>query len=244
MKYKVTLNGKTYEIEVEAGKAMCLAEYEAMVPAAAPAAAPVAAPAAAAAAPAAPAAAPAVTVSGGESVNAPMPGTVLKVNVSVGQSVKKGDVLAVLEAMKMENEILAPCDGVISAVPATKGATVDTGDLLVAIGGTVSAAPVAAPAAAPAPAPAAAPAPVAAPAAPAAPVVTGAGETVSAPMPGTILNVNVTAGQSVNAGDVLVVLEAMKMENEILAPKAGTVTQVLATKGSNVDTGAPLLVIG
>ena len=73
MKYKVTLNGKTYEIEVEAGKAMCLAEYEAIAPSAAPVAAPVAAPAAA---PAAPAAAPAMTVSGGEAVNAPMPGQI------------------------------------------------------------------------------------------------------------------------------------------------------------------------
>ena len=89
-------------------------------------------------------------------------------------------------------------------------------------------------------------APVAAPAAaaPAAPTITGAGEAVNAPMPGTILKVNVQNGQAVKAGDVLVVLEAMKMENEILAPKAGTVTQVAVQKGSNVDTGAPLVVIG
>ena len=97
--------------------------------------------------------------------------------------------------------------------------------------------PVAAPAAAPVAAPAAAPAP----AAPAA--VTGAGETVNAPMPGTILKVNATVGQAVKEGDVLVVLEAMKMENEIMAPKSGTVTQVLVTKGSAVDTDAPLVVL-
>ena len=83
MTYKVTLNGRTYEIEVEAGKAMCLAEYEALAPSAAPVAAPAAAPVAAAAPAAAPAAA-GVTVSGGESVNAPMPGTILKINVTVG----------------------------------------------------------------------------------------------------------------------------------------------------------------
>ena len=63
-------------------------------------------------------------------------------------------------------------------------------------------------------------------------------------MPGNILKVNVQNGQAVKAGTVLVVLEAMKMENEIMAPKAGTVTQVLVSKGSTVDTGAPLVVIG
>ena len=241
MKYKVTLNGRTYEVEVEHGKAMLLDEYAANAPAAAPVAvAPVAAPVAApAAAPAAPAAG--MTVSGGQSVTAPMPGNILKVNVSVGQTVKEGDLLCVLEAMKMENEIYAPCAGTISAVPVAKGSSVNTGDLLVAIGGTVVAA---APAAAPA-APVAAPAaPVAAPAAPAAPTVTAAGEAVKAPMPGNILKVNVSAGQAVKEGDVLCVLEAMKMENEIMAPKAGTVTQVLVQKGSTVNTDAPLVVIG
>ena len=96
MKYKVTLNGRTYEVEVEAGKAMLLDEYEAIVPAA-PAAAPVAAAPVAAPA-AAPAAAPVVT-GAGESVTAPMPGTILKVNVTAGQAVKEGDLLVVLEAM-------------------------------------------------------------------------------------------------------------------------------------------------
>ena len=133
MKYKITLNGRTYEVEVEAGKAMLLDEYEAIAPAA-PAAAPVAAPAAAApaAAPAAPAA-PAVT-GAGDAVNAPMPGTILKVNVQNGQAVKEGDVLVVLEAMKMENEILAPKNGTITQVLVSKGSTVDTGAPMVVIG--------------------------------------------------------------------------------------------------------------
>ena len=74
-------------------------------------------------------------------------------------------------------------------------------------------------------------------------MITGAGEPVNAPMPGTILKVNVTAGQAVKAGTVLVVLEAMKMENEIMAPKDGTVSQVVVSKGATVDTGAPLVVL-
>ena len=131
MKCKVTLNGRTYEVEVEAGKAMCVAEYEAYAPVAAPvAAAPVAAPAAA------PVAAPAagMTVSGGESVTAPMPGNILKVAVTVGQTVKEGDLLVVLEAMKMENEIFAPKAGTIAQVLVNKGSSVDTGAALVVIG--------------------------------------------------------------------------------------------------------------
>ena len=131
MKYKVTLNGRTFEVEVEAGKAMLLNEYEAIAPSAAPVAAPVAAAPVAAAPAAAPAAG--VTVSGGESVVAPMPGNILKVNVSVGQTVKEGDLLVVLEAMKMENEIYAPCAGTVTAVSVTKGSTVDTGATLVVL---------------------------------------------------------------------------------------------------------------
>ena len=126
MKYKVTLKGRTYEVEVEAGEAILLDEYEAIAPSA-PAAAP------AAAAPAAAPAAPAVT-GAGEPVNAPMPGNILKVNVSQGQAVKSGDVLCVLEAMKMENEIMAPKDGTVTQVLVSKGSTVDTGAPLVVIG--------------------------------------------------------------------------------------------------------------
>ena len=112
-KYKVNVNGTVYEVTVEA------------MDGAAPVAA---APAAAAPAPAA--AAPA----GGEKVTSPMPGTILDVRVSNGAAVKKGDILFILEAMKMENEIMAPCDGTIASVSVTKGAAVDSGALLCVIG--------------------------------------------------------------------------------------------------------------
>lgn len=134
MKYKITLNGKTYEVEVEEGQAMLVDEYEAYKPAA-PAAAPAPAPAAAPAAAPAPAVAPAAptAVAAGEVVAAPMPGNILKVNCSQGQAVKAGDILVVLEAMKMENEILAPRDGTVAQVVTTKGAVVDTGAPLVVL---------------------------------------------------------------------------------------------------------------
>ena len=110
-KYRVNVNGTVFEVEIEEMTG-------------APAA-----PAVAAAAPAAPAA-----PAGGEKITAPMPGTILTVNVTSGSTVKKGDVLMILEAMKMENEIFAPCAGTISSVAVAKGAAVNPGDVLCVIG--------------------------------------------------------------------------------------------------------------
>ena len=128
MKYKVTLNNRVYEVEVEQGEAMLVDEYELAAPAAP---APVAAAPVAAAAPAA-AAAP-VSVAAGEAVKSPMPGNILKINVTQGQKVNEGDVIMVLEAMKMENEIVATRSGTIAQIAVSKGAVVETGAVLAVI---------------------------------------------------------------------------------------------------------------
>lgn len=118
--YRVNVNGTSYEIAIEEISAD---EAKKAASAPAPAPAPAAAPAAAASVPA-----------NATTISAPMPGNILAVNVSVGSDVKRGDILMILEAMKMENEIMAPKDGKVTAVNVQKGATVNTGDLLCVIG--------------------------------------------------------------------------------------------------------------
>ena len=128
MKYELKLNGRTYEVEVELAEPMQMQEFQSYAPAPAAPAAPVVETAPAAVVPAAP------SVTGdGECVDAPMPGTILKVNVAVGQTVKEGDLLVILEAMKMENEIFAPKGGTVTQVLVEKGAAVNTGAPLVVV---------------------------------------------------------------------------------------------------------------
>ena len=129
MKYVVTLNGKKYDVEVNESEAVITSVSNA-APAAAPVAPVAAAPApAASTATSAPAAVVGTAVSGTQ-ITSPMPGTILKLNVAEGQAVKAGDVVLILEAMKMENEIVAPCDGTIKQLLVSKGSTVDTDQIL------------------------------------------------------------------------------------------------------------------
>ena len=120
--YNVTVNGVTYVVNVEevVDGAAAPAPTPVVAPVVAPKAAPVSAPKTSGAA-------------GAVAVKAPMPGNIMKVNVKVGDSVKKGDVLVVLEAMKMENDICAPADGVVASVEVAQGATVETDAVLVTL---------------------------------------------------------------------------------------------------------------
>lgn len=120
--YRVIVNGNTYEVALEEIDASSVSKT-----------APAPAQAAPAPAQTAPAQATAPAAAGGETITAPMPGTILSVNITVGKAVKKGDVLFILEAMKMENEILAPCDGTVTQVGVNASQSVETGALLCTI---------------------------------------------------------------------------------------------------------------
>ena len=172
----------------------------------------------------APAASAAPAVTGGEDVNAPVAGTLLRYAVDNGASVSKGQTVIVLESMKMELEVKAPCDGTITFTAQT-GSQVSNGQKLAVIGGTA-----AAPAA---PAPAASAAPKAAPATPAA---ASGGKPVNAPVAGTLLRYEVSEGASVSADTTIIVVESMKMELEIKAGSAGKVHFIAAT-GSQITSG-------
>ena len=234
----VEVNGSNYIVTIDR-------EGTKAANAPAPKAAPVAAPKAAApaAAPkAAPAAAPAPAGGAVKTVKSALPGSVTKLVMEVGQAVKKGDTVMMIEAMKMENEIKAECDGTIAKFHVAAGQSVMADDKLfdIAAAGTpVAAAP--APVAAPAPKPAAAPAPKAEPAA--APAAGGPAKALKSPLPGSITKILVTPGQAVKKGETLLMMEAMKMENEIKAEKDGVVAEIKVTVGQNVMNDDVLLTI-
>ena len=198
----VTVNGQAYQVEVPQTKA----------------AAPVMARGNAGAA-----------QSGGpKNINSELPGTVTKIVAANGQRVKKGDVLLVIEAMKMANDIVSDVEGTVQRIAVTEGQSVNQGDLLV----EMVADAVAAPAAAAAPAPKAAPA---------APKVAAGAKVVEAPLPGTITKVLVKPGQALKAGETVCMMEAMKMENSITVEFAGTVKSVLVEVGAQVQSGQALV---
>lgn len=200
----VTVNGQAYQVEVSQTKA----------------AAPVMARGNAGAAQA----------GGPKNINSELPGTVTKIVAANGQRVKKGDVLLVIEAMKMANDIVSDVEGTVQRIAVTEGQSVNQGDLLV----EMVADAVAAPAAAAAPAPKAAPAP-------AAPKVAAGAKVVEAPLPGTITKVLVKPGQALKAGETVCMMEAMKMENSITVEFAGTVKSVLVEVGAQVQSGQALV---
>ena len=216
--YTVTVGGKAYGVKIDGNKAYVNgAEYplnvEDGIKATASAAKKV------------------VKTVGSTEVVAPMPGLVLRFEVKVGDTVKKDQVLCVMEAMKMENEIYAPCDGVISSISASQGDQLQSGDLIMAIGGTVTEEVVEETTSAPAEAPAAAPS------------TNGSATEVVAPMPGLALRFEVKVGDKVKKDQVLCVMEAMKMENEIFSPCDGTVASISVNQGDQLQSGDLIMVI-
>lgn len=208
----VTVNGKSYQVQI------ANAEHKA----------PVASPAAGA---------PKAQQKGGPAnVISELPGTVTKLVAADGQHVKRGDVLLVIESMKMANDIVSEVDGTVQRMAVTQGQNVNQGDLLVEMVADFVAAE--APALAPKPAPAApaAPAP-----APAAPKPAAGANAVTAPLPGTVTKILVKVGDAVKTGDTVLMMEAMKMENSITAEGSGTVKAVLVEAGAQVQSGQALI---
>ena len=214
----VTVNGKAYEVELPD---QAHAAHKSIIKAASSAAL------------ASPSAAPYAAAAKGNTMSAPLPGTITKVIAQAGQKVKKGDVLIVMEAMKLANDIVAEADGTVKAVCVSVGQSVNQGDALIEF--QADAAP-AAPKAAPA-APKAAPAP----AAPAAAKPAAGASVVSAPLPGTVSKILVQPGQAVKAGETVLTMEAMKMENNITAETDGTVKAILVQQGAQVQSGDALI---
>ena len=216
--YSITVNGTSYNVTSDGKGNINVNGTANNVAFGKPGAAPAAAQASA------PAAAP--VVSGGTEIPSPVAGTLLRYAVDSGASVKRGDTVIILESMKMELEVKAPADGVVS-FSVQAGSQVAAGQSLGSVGGV--AAPVAP----------AKPVEKAAPVKEAAPAASGAGTPVASPVAGTLLKYAVAEGSSVNKGDTVVILESMKMELEVKSPVSGKVHFVAAT-GSQVASGQTL----
>lgn len=229
---EVTVNGTVFQVEIEKQETV-----KKTVVAPRPAAHAAAAPAKAAA-PAAPA--------GTTVMKSPLPGSIVKVLVQAGQEVKKGDTVLTMESMKMENIIAAEVSGKVKAVLVQPGQNVMQDAPLVEIEVAASAAP-AAPAPKPAPAPAAKPAPAPKAEAPKSEAPKAAapagGNKVVSPLPGSVIKVMVSEGQTVKKGDTLLTLESMKMENAIASEWDGTVSKIAVSAGQNVMQDDLLVVI-
>ena len=212
----VTVNGKAYEVNMPEQAHAIHKTIARPAATAAPAVTPSAAPAAGKA----------------NTMSAPLPGTITKIVAQKGQKVKKGDVLIVMEAMKMANDIVAESDGTVKDICVSVGQSVNQGDALVEFQADATAAP----------APKAAPTPQSAPApATAAPKAPAGANSVTAPLPGTITKILVQVGQQVKAGETVLVMEAMKMENNITAEFDGTVKAILVQQGAQVQSGDALV---
>ena len=237
----VEVNGSNYIVTIDREGTKAANAPAKAAPKAAPVAAPKAAPATAPKAAATPVATPAPAAASGavKTVKSQLPGSVTKLIAEVGQAVKRGDTIMMIEAMKMENEIKAECDGTIAQFYVQPGNSVMADDKLfdIAPAGATVAPKVAAPVAAPAPKPAPAPAPAAAPAA------GGPAKPLKSPLPGSITKILVTPGQAVKRGETVMMMEAMKMENEIKAEKDGVVAEIKVAVGQNVMNDEVLLTI-
>ena len=221
---EVIVNGTSFIVEFQKNESKKVKAARVAAPTAAPTAAPVAA-----------------KPAGAATVKSPLPGSIVKVMVKPGDSVKKGDTLLTMESMKMENVVASEYTGTVKNVLVQPGQNVMQDDKLVEIETVaVAAAPAApkpapvAPKAAPAPQPAPAPAPATAPV---------GGNKVNSPLPGSVISVAVKEGQVVKKGDTLLVLESMKMENPIMADCDGTVTKIAVAPGQSVMQDDLLVVI-
>lgn len=204
---QVTVNGQTYQVEIPQKKSQTPR-------------------------PAAQTSAQTAQTGGPKNVVSELPGTITAVNVAAGQHVKRGEVLLVIEAMKMANDIVSEVDGTVQRVAVSNGQSVNQGDLLVEMVADFVAAK--APALEPKPAPAT-PAGVTAAPVMSAPSTAG-GKKVSAPLPGVVTKVKVKVGDKIAAGDTVVLMEAMKMENSITAETGGIVKSILCKEGEQVQS--------